>query len=506
MIADLFLPTLLDYMASPQMWALAVAGVVIGIVLGALPGVSSTMALAILLPVSFGLEPGQAMLFLIAVFVASVYGGSISAILINIPGTPGAIVTQFDGYPMAQQGRAGHALTYALLASALGGLVGLALLVTLAPVVANAAMSFRSPEFAMAAVFGLVLLSFAAGGSIFRGILVGAVGVLLGMVGFDRLTDIGRFDFGHRSLQTGIELVPVTVGIFGLAEVLRNLAQGAGGLPKVPPIGRLRPPLATLLPLWKSVARGSLIGTFIGAIPAAGSAIAVALSYAQEKRFSRTPEAFGKGEPAGVAAPEAANSASVGGSLVPMMTLGIPGDPVTAVLMGALLIHGLRPGPMLFANNPGFVAGIYVAMFLAIVLTLIIGFASIRAVAAVMKIPRTLLFCTIGLLCVVGAFAIRNSLFDVYVMLAFGIVGYGLYLLRLPAAPLVFGLILGPILEENLRRSLILSRGSWQVFLERPISLILILLSLAAILSPLVLALWQRRQTRGTRLRNGHVD
>ncbi len=492
MIAELFLQTLLDYLTMPQMWGLAVLGVAIGIVLGALPGVSSTMALAILLPVSFGMEPAQAMLFLIAVFVSSVYGGSISAILINIPGTPGAIVTQFDGYPMAQAGRAGHALSLALISSTIGGLIGLALLVTLAPLVAGAAMSFRSPEFAMATVFGLVLLSFAAGGSVFRGILVGAVGVALGMVGFDRLTDIGRFDFNTRALQGGIELVPVTVGIFGLAEVLRNMAAGPQGIPRIPPIGSLLMPARALARLWAPVARGGVIGTFVGAIPAAGSAIAVAVTYAQEKRLSRRPQGFGKGEPVGIAAPESANSASVGGSFVPMMTLGIPGDPITAVLMGALLIHGLRPGPMLFANNPGFVAGIYVAVFFAIVLTLLIGFAFMRAFTAILRVPRPLLFTIIALLCVVGAYAIRNSIVDVYIMLIFGVVGYVMMVLRLPPAPLVFGLILGPIMEENLRRTLILSGGRWEVFIERPISLTLILMSLAVILAPLAAAGWRR--------------
>ncbi|MCC6001647.1 MAG: tripartite tricarboxylate transporter permease [Pararhodobacter sp.] len=492
MIADLFFQTLVSYLSMPQMWGLAVLGVTIGIVLGALPGVSSTMALAILLPVSFGMEPAQAMLFLIAVFVSSVYGGSISAILINIPGTPGAIVTQFDGYPMAQQGRAGQALSVALLSSTVGGFIGLALLVTLAPLVANAAMSFRSPEFAMATVFGLVLLSFASGGSVFRGILVGAVGVLLGMVGFDRLTDIGRFDYNTRALQAGIELVPVTVGIFGLAEVLRNLSAGPQGIPRIPPIGRLFLSPGALARLWAPVARGGVIGTFVGAIPAAGSAIAVAVTYAQEKRLSRRPEAFGKGEPAGVAAPESANSASVGGSFVPMMTLGIPGDPITAVLMGALLIHGLRPGPMLFANNPGFVAGIYVAVFFAIVLTLLVGLVFMRAFTGILRVPRPLLFTIIALLCVVGAYAIRNSITDVYIMLIFGVVGYVMMVLRLPPAPLVIGLILGPIMEENLRRTLILSGGRWEVFIERPISLTLILLSLAVILSPVLAAGWRR--------------
>lgn len=493
MLFDLFADNLLSYVSDFDMLFLAFSGVLIGIVLGALPGVSSTMALAILLPVSFGLEPHAAMLFLLAVFISSVYGGSISAILINIPGTPGAIVTQFDGYPMAQKGQAGHALAYSLIASTIGGLIGLTLLVMLAPIVAGAAMSFRSPEFAMAAIFGLVLLSFASEGSTFRGILVGVIGLICGMVGFDRLTDISRFDFGTPALQGGIELVPVTVGIFGLAEVLRNLSQGSGSLPPVPALGSLFPPLARLAGLWKTMLRGSVTGTFVGAIPAAGSAIAVALSYAQEKKLSKTPEKFGKGEPAGIAGPEAANSAGVGGSLVPMMTLGIPGDSMTAVLMGALLIHGLRPGPMLFANDPAFVSNIYASVFFGVILTLFVGFAFIRLITLVMRIPSYIMFCAITLLCIVGSFAIRNSISDVFVMIFFGIVGYVLYLLRMPPAPLAFGLILGPLLEENLRRSLIIGRGSWTVFIERPISLALLLLSVAAILLPILLPALKRR-------------
>jgi len=485
-LLDLFGFVILSYLTQPGLLLLALLGVVVGIVLGALPGVSSTMALAILLPVSFGLDAHAAMLFLIAVFIASVYGGSISAILINIPGTPGAIVTQFDGYPMAQQGKAGQALSYALIASTIGGLIGLTLLVMLAPLVAAAAMSFRSPEFAMAAVFGLVLLSFASSGSTFRGILVGVIGLICGMVGFDGITDVSRFDFGAPALQAGIELVPLTVGIFGLAEVLRNLSIGLGQLPKVPPLGTLFPPLGRILGLWKTMLRGGLIGTLVGAIPAAGSAIAVALSYAQEKKLSKTPEAFGKGEPAGIAGPEAANSAGVGGSLVPMMTLGIPGDSMTAVLMGALLIHGLRPGPLLFANDPGFVANIYAAIFFGILLTFVIGATFMRVITYVMRIPPYIMLCGITLLCVVGSFAIRNNINDVYIMIFFGFVGYFLYMIKLPPAPLAFGVILGPIVEENIRRSLIIGRGSWSIFIERPISLALIVISLTVILVPLL--------------------
>lgn len=490
---DVFASALLNITTTPGLIGLSLAGVLIGVVLGALPGVSSTMALAILLPVSYAMLPEAAMVFLIAVFSASVFGGSISAILVNIPGTPGAIVTQFDGYPMAKAGRAGEALSYALLASTIGGLLGLLILTIIAPLIAAAAMQFRSPEFAMAAVFGLTMLAYASPGSTFRGVLIGCIGLLVGMVGFDKLTDAPRFDFDTRVLQNGINLVPLTVGIFGFAEVLINLSTPKHAAVRIAKIGRILPPVSNLLRLIPAMLRGSMIGTFVGAVPAAGSAIAVALSYAQEQRLSKTPEEFGEGTPAGIVAPEAANNACVAGALVPMMTLGVPGDTMTAVLMGALLLHGLRPGPLLFADNPEFVGIIYGSLFSAILLTLLFGFLAIAIIIQVMKMPRHVLMIVIATLCVFGSFTIRNTISDIYVMVFFGAVGFVLFKLRLPAAPLAFGLILGPLLEENLRRSLIVSRGSWSVFIERPISFALLLLSTAALLYPLI-GWWRQRR------------
>lgn len=483
-----FLSALGTTLMSPWGLVLAVLGTVLGVVLGAMPGISSTMALAILLPISFSMDPHLAILFLLAVFVASVYGGSISAILINIPGTPGAIVTQLDGYPMARSGRAGEALTFALVSSTLGGLIGLLVLVLVAPMLAAAAMEFRSPEFTAVAVFGLVLLAYASPGSTIRGMMVGGLGLLCGMVGFDSLTDIPRFTFDSPVLEGGIELVPLCVGLFGFAEVMKNIGTAGRSYTKsvMPAIGRLWPPMKELLGQWKTMLRGSFIGASVGAIPAAGSAIAVAIAYAQEVRFSKRPDEFGKGVTEGVVAPESANSSSIGGTLIPMMTLGIPGDAITAVLMGSLLIHGLRPGPELFANNPEFVSGVYSSFFLALILTLVIGLLLMRWVAWVTRIPSHILLVVIAVLCVVGSFAIRNTMSDVYIMLAFGLIGYLLNLFRLPAAPLAFGLILGPLLEENLRRSLILGRGSWDIFINSPIALTLLLMSLGAILLPLV--------------------
>ena len=499
MIAD-FLSAASGILMDPYLLGMSALGVVLGITMGCLPGISSTMALAILLPVTYAMSPVAAMMFLMAVFSASVYGGSISAILINIPGTPGAIVTQLEGYAMTRKGEASDALTLSLFSSTMGGIVGLVILMLVAPIVASAAMQFRSPEFAMATVFGLTMLAYSTPGSTFRGILSGAIGLLCGMVGFDVVTDVSRFDFGTTALQSGIELVPLTVGLFGLAEVLRGLEDGAGRRVQTPALGTLIPSFSKLRRLWKTVLRGSALGAIIGAIPAAGSAIAVAVSYAQEQRLSKRSAEFGTGVPEGLAGPEAANNACVGGALVPLMTLGIPGDTMTAVLMGALLIHGLRPGPLLFAERPDFVAGVYVALFFALVLTVVFGTFLIRYFVRLMRTPSHVLLMIIALLCVIGSFAIRNNVVDVYVMLAFGVIGYVMTRLEIPVAPLAFGLILGPILEENLRRSLIISDGSWLVFVERPIALSMLLLSIGALCYPLVrtsVALMARR-TRAT--------
>ena len=423
---------------------------------------------------------------LMAVFSASVFGGSISAILINIPGTPGAIVTQLEGYAMTKDGRASEALTYSLFSSTIGGIVGLIILMLVAPLVAKAAMQFRSPEFAMTTVFGLTMLAYSTPGSTFRGILSGVIGLLCGMVGFDLVTDVPRFDFGTSALQSGIGLVPLTVGLFGLAEVFRGIEGGVKGARKTPKLGALMPSFEKVRRLWKTILRGSALGAIIGAIPAAGSAIAVAVSYAQEQRFSKRGDKFGTGVPEGLAGPEAANNACVGGALVPLMTLGIPGDTMTAVLMGALLIHGLRPGPMLFAERPDFVASVYVALFLALLLTVVFGFLLVRHFVRLMRTPDHILLVIIAMLCVVGSFAIRNNITDVYIMIAFGVIGYIMNRLDIPVAPLAFGLILGPILEENLRRSLIISDGSWLVFIERPIALTMVVLSVSALIFPLL--------------------
>jgi putative tricarboxylic transport membrane protein len=478
---------------NPQALLVAFLATGLGILLGALPGISSTMSLAVLLPFSFAMGVGEAMAFLMGVFYGSVYGGSISAILLNIPGTPGSMVTQLDGYPMARKGRAGEALTYALFASTFGGVVGLVALIVFAPILAKAALLFQSPESTALMVLGLAMLAYASQGSTYLGVLGGIAGLLLGVVGLDTVTNQSRLDFGVPELQAGVNLIPVVIGLFGLAEVARNVEGSHAAAHAVAQIGRLSVPWRELWRTRMTALRSSLWGVAIGIIPAAGSAIAVSIAYAQEKRLFQGKEAFGEGNPRGVVAAEAGNNSCVGGALVPMMTVGIPGDSMTAVLMGALLIHGLRPGPGLFDKHPDFVAIVYITLALAVVLTVVWAAVALRLFARLLTAPPRLLLVSITLLCVAGAYSVQNSLFDVLVMIAAGVLGYGMNKVGMPTAPVVFGLVLGPLLEENLRRTLIVY-GSWTVFVERPITLVLLLVAVATLAYPVVAPRLARRR------------
>jgi putative tricarboxylic transport membrane protein len=431
------------------------------------------------------------MVFLMGIFYGSVYGGSISAILLNIPGTPGSMVTQLDGYPMARSGRAGEALTFAIIASTIGGTLGLFALIVFAPLLAAAALYFQSPEFAAMMVFGLTMLAYASPGATYLGLVGGVIGLILGTVGFDAVSNASRLDFGIPELQGGINLIPVVVGAFGLAEVMRSLEEKHTAADMIRHIGRLWPGWKAVRSTLGTAVRSSLIGIAVGIIPAAGSAIAVSIAYAQEKRLFERRESFGDGNPRGIVAAEAGNNSCVGGALIPMMTLGIPGDTMTAVLVGALLIHGLRPGPNLFEKHPDFVGVVYVALALAIVFTAILAALGIRLFIRLLSLPRRTLMVAIVLLCVVGAYSVQNSLFDVTVMIVSGAASYLLAKGGVPPAPILFGLVLGPLLEENVRRSLVV-HASWTVFFERPLSLALIVISIVMLTYPLMASLRRR--------------
>ncbi|MEM5477377.1 tripartite tricarboxylate transporter permease [Pacificibacter sp. AS14] len=480
---DVFFSTLTD----PVALGLCLAGVTAGLLFGAVPGVSSTMALAVMLPLTYGMSPENAMMLMLGVFFSSVYAGSVSAILLNIPGTPGAMMTLLDGHPMARNGQAGYAMTYALVASIVGGIFGWFFLTTTAPFIAQYALKFGSPEYAAVVFFGLILVAYAASGDILRGIVAGIIGLMIGAIGRDVVTDVPRFTFGMPSLESGIDIIPLAIGLFGISEALSSIEKTPSKLQvATAPLGRLMPPWRDILRELPAMLRASTVGALVGAIPAAGSAVAVAVAYSFEKRLSSTPEKFGTGLARGVVAPEASNNACVGGALIPMMTLGIPGDSITAVLIGVLLLHGLRPGPGLFDSQPEFVSTIYVALLFAIVLTaLIAGTLGIRVYNRVLQLPRRMLFTGVILLCLLGAFAVRNSFFDVWVAILSGGLGYGFTKLGIPVLPLAFGAVLGPILEENLRRTLMIYKD-WTIFFERPISLALITIALLVLLGPLL--------------------
>lgn len=479
-----FLPIAFELFSDPWIIAMGIFATLAGVVLGALPGISSTMTLAVLLPFSFTMAPHVAMVFLIGAFYGSVYGGSVSAILINIPGTPGSMVTQLDGYPMARRGEAGKALMYALIASTFGGVLGWLGLVLLAPVLAKAAFAFQSPEYAMLMVFGLSMLAYASPGSTFLGVLAGFFGVMLGTVGFDTVTNIARFTFGVPGLQAGINIVPFAVGIFGLAEILRLAEQEIKVNKDAAQVNSRFPRFVEVIRLWATALRAGIAGLVVGIIPAAGSAVAVSMSYAQEKKLYEKTETFGDGNPRGIVAAEAGNNACVGGALIPLMTLGIPGDTMTAVLVGALLIHGLQPGPMLFVQHPDFVASVYVALAFTVIVTFIIAIPLMRVFAKLLSAKPRILYTAVLLLCVTGSFAVQNSFFDIQLMIVFGALGYILTKARIPTAPIMFGLVLGPLLEENLRRSLIVY-GDWSIFVTRPISLLMLAITAIFLLYPL---------------------
>lgn len=483
----------LGHLASAQAIALILAGNLLGIVFGMVPGLTATMGMAIFLPMTFAMSDIQGILFLIGIYVGACYAGSIPAILVNIPGTPSAIATGFDGYRMAQRGEGGRAIGYATMASALGGLFGVAVLAFAAPVLAGFALKFGAQEYTGIALLGISIVSYISFGSTLKGLLGGIIGLLLAAIGQDVITGYPRFAFGSKDLSAGLEMIAVMVGFFGVTEVLVKVEEQAEVRAAFARIRRTLPSFSRLARMAPMMAVSSLIGTFIGAVPAAGGAIASMAAYGIQKRFSRRSREYGTGIAEGVVAAEAANNAAVGGAFVPMLSLGIPGDPQTAILIGALMINGLAPGPMLFLTRPDLISIIYLGNILSIAVFVVVGLAGARYFAHLIRVPRGFLLPAILIFCVIGAFAIRNTLFDVWVLLACGLAGYLLQKIGIQPAPIILGFVLGPILEDNFRRSLIVANGDWTTFLTRPISLALLQINLVILVGPGIIALLRRR-------------
>ncbi|WP_300460194.1 tripartite tricarboxylate transporter permease [Desulfobacula sp.] len=478
---------------NPYSVFLVVAGSVLGIIFGAIPGLTATMGMAIFLPMTFSMSDINGMLFLVGIYVGACYAGSLSSILVNIPGTPSSIATGFDGYPMTQKGEAGRAIGYSTVASALGGIFGVFVLMFAAPILAGLALEFSAQEYTGVALLGISIVSYISFGSTIKGLIGAIIGLLLATVGQDVISAYPRFVFGSKDLQAGLQMIPVMVGFFGVTEVLVKLEQVVAIKIEVPKIRNVMPRLSKLVRMSPMMALSSLIGTFVGAVPAAGGAIASMVAYGIQKRFSKRSKEYGTGISEGVVAAEASNNAAVGGALVPMLSLGIPGDPQTAILIGALMINGLAPGPMLFATRPDLISTIYLGNILAIIVFTIVGLLGARYFALLIKMPKHYILPAIMLFCIVGSFAIRNTVFDIWVLLACGALGYLLQKVGIMPAPIILGFVLGPILEDNFRRSLIMSNGDWMTFLLRPVSLALLLINLFILVGPFLFKFFKQK-------------
>jgi len=446
------------------------AGVFIGTMIGVLPGIGPTAAMSLLLPVTFVSSPEAGIIMLAGIYYGSMYGGSTTAILVNIPGEAASVVTTLDGYQMARQGRAGAALGMAAIGSFIAGSVAVIGLMLVAPTLARFAVKFGPAEYFSLIILGLSMLIYLTQGSILKALMMAFLGLILGLVGIDSFTGQQRLTFGQMALVDGVGLVPIIMGLFGVAEILCNIEQK---LERVVFSARLRGLLPTRQD-WKEsampIARGSVLGFFLGVLPGGGGVIASFVSYAIEKRLSKHPERFGKGAIAGVAGPEAANNAGAGGGFIPLMTLGIPSNVVMALLLGAFMVHGLQPGPLLMTQAPQVFWGIIASMYIGNLMLLILNLPLIGIWVQLLKVPYKYLFPVILVFCVIGVYSISNSIFDLYVMIAFGILGYFFRKIGFEPAPLVLAVMLGPMLEDNLRKALILSGGDFTTFVSRPIS------------------------------------
>ncbi|GAA3730467.1 putative tricarboxylic transport membrane protein [Spinactinospora alkalitolerans] len=483
---------------TPEVLFAIVAGVVGGIVIGALPGLSGTMGIALLVPITFGMDPVAGISMLVSIYAAATYGGSVSAILINTPGTPAGAATALDGYQMTRQGKGAKALAVSAIASMIGGLVSAFALLLVAPPLAEISLAFSASEYFLIAVFGLLIIGSLSAGSLLKGFAAGTLGLLTATVGIDILTGYPRFTFGTTSLQSGIELVPALIGLFSLSQVL-VIAEGRDGGPSAMAEalrGRALPTLRELKRIGGTVLRSSGIGVFVGILPGAGGDIGSWVGYNEAKRFSRgaDKEEFGKGSIKGVAAAESANNAVTGGAMIPLLTLGIPGGSATAVILGGLLIHGMQPGGGLFTDQADITYAIMLGFLLANILMGVIAIAGARYFVHATRVPMRVLVPVIVALCVVGTYAVNNSVADVWVMLFFGAAGYLLRKVGVPPAPVVLGLILGAIAEKGLRQSVVMAQGDvLAYYLSRPLSVVLMALILISLLTPVLARRLRRR-------------
>ncbi len=466
-------------------------GVVGGMIMGALPGLSSTMAVALLVPITFGMEPVAGLVMLTAIYTSSTYGGSLSAILLHTPGTPASAATALDGYELTKRGQASRAIGIATLSSMIGGFVsGLALLF-LAPPLAKVSLLFSAPEFLFLALFGLTIIGSLSGGSVLKGLASGAIGLLIGTIGIDIITGFPRYTFGVVPLESGVSLIPALIGLFSLSQVFillegKQEEKQENKIKQV--ITKLIPSKKDIKKVFNTILRSSGLGVIIGILPGAGGDVGSWVGYNEAKRFSKNKEEFGKGSIEGIAGSETANNAVTGGALIPLMTLGIPGSSTTAVLLGGLMIQGLVPGNELFTVHAEVSYSIIIGFIIANILMGIVGFFGAKYFIKVLNVPQSMLIPIIIGFCVIGSYAINNNIFDVWIMLIFGVIGYAMRKTGFAAAPVILGMILGPIAEKSLGQSMIMAQGNlFSYFISRPITVAFMILIVLTITSPFII-------------------
>lgn len=478
---------------TPMNMLIFVGALVLGMFSGAIPGMNGTMTVVLLIPLTYVMAPETGIMMLAVIYAAAVYAGSISAIMFKVPGAPEAIMTTLDGYPMNQQGKLREAISTAVFASAIGGIIGTLILIFFSPVLASWAIELSDPEFFAVIFLGLALVSTIGSGNVTKATIMMASGVLLGVIGMDPLTAETRFTFGSSILASGIDFIPIILGVFAVTEVLNQILQDekmiGGDEPGSGNTGSIFPPMDYIKRFPKILGVNSVLGTVIGILPGAGATTGALFGYTFGQRLvpKHIREKFGTGVPEGVAAPESANNAACSGAFIPLLTLGIPGSATTAVILAAFILHGIRPGPALIQTQGELVYTIFAALLMANVGILLINKGIVRAFVKVRHIPQSLLLSLIMMFTVIGAFATRNIMFDVWIMLAAGVTGYYLENYNYPLAPLVIGLVLGPLAEPSLRRGVLKAQGDFMVFFERPISAVLMILAFVVFLAPLLM-------------------
>ncbi|MBM3539920.1 MAG: transporter [Alphaproteobacteria bacterium] len=472
--------TSLAHFASPLTLLYVACATLLGLIIGALPGLTATMGVALMTTLTLKMQPDVALLVLVCTYVGAIYGGSRSAILLNIPGTPANAAACLDGYQLARQGMAGRAMGISTTGSVMGTLIGMVALAVFTPVLGELALKFGAFEFFWLALFGVIISGTLTGDDALKGWLAGFLGLLIASVGQDPIHAYDRFSFGSRDLAGGFQLIPALVGAFGFAEVLTVLGERVAR-PAVHSVDSYLPRIRDVLQHWRTIIRSGFIGTFIGIVPGVGEDVASWSSYAAAKRASREPEKFGKGSVEGLMAAETGDNACVPGAMIPVLALQVPGSAPAAVLMAAMIIHGVQPGPMIMVNNPQFVYDVVAMMLYATIGILVFGLLLVRPLIRVLQVPRDIIMPIVFVLCVIGSFAIAQRLFDVWTMIGFGILGYVLRRYNYPMAPFVLGIVLGDLLDKNLRRGLVLSDGDLTPFVTRPISAVLFAICLLSI-------------------------